>query len=66
MSRFRLSIEIDNAAFFNEIGKADPAPELVRILRELADRLESGEDPSALLHIRDVNGNMVGQALTED
>lgn len=51
---FVVLVEIDNAAFDPE-----PAVELARILRELADRVERGQ-PSGLL--RDVNGNIVGSS----
>lgn len=36
----------------------DNPAEIVRILRELADRFESGNPPSV---IRDINGNFVGE-----
>jgi hypothetical protein len=52
---FRLTIHTDSAAF----DGADCGPELARILRGLADRLESGTGiPLGVL--RDVNGNKVG------
>lgn len=51
---FTLRIETDNEAF------ADcPKAEIARILRETADRLESGRYVNKL---RDLNGNIVGSA----
>lgn len=60
MSTFRLQMNIDNAAFTD-----DEAGEIVRILRDVADRIDAN-DPGALTsneceHIRDVNGNHVGE-----
>lgn len=52
---FTLRMETDNAAFGENI--TDNQYEVARILRELADRLEEGEDSG---WIRDVNGNKVG------
>lgn len=49
-----LTIEIENSgAAFD-----DPRPELARILRELAGKLEAGRRPTGL---RDANGNLCGQ-----
>jgi len=45
-------INTDNAAF-----RPDPTFEIARILRELADRIEWGEEDGKLT---DVNGNVVG------
>ena len=59
--KLNLSIDTTNAAFDGD----DRGPELARILRELADRLEDGRfgpmDTAAPL--RDINGNRVGMAL---
>ena len=53
---FRLEVTCDNAAF------DDPGPELARILREAADKLESDLHSCRWFQtIRDVNGNNVGQ-----
>ena len=38
MSAFHLTVNVDNAAF-----DPDPRPELARILRAVAERVESGE-----------------------
>lgn len=50
-----LTINMDNAAFENP-------SELARILRELADKIESNEGVSSgdKLVARDINGNTVG------
>lgn len=53
--QFRLQIACDNAAF--EDGMAT---ELARILRDVARRIESGEDCGSFVSVRDVNGNVVG------
>jgi len=45
---------MDNAAFEDGEGK----PELARILRRLADKVEAGDEPPFLY---DVNGNKVGK-----
>jgi len=55
-SNFTLNIDIENAAF-----EPDAAPELARLLREIADRIESG---SIAGKIRDYNGNHVGSFKT--
>lgn len=58
---FKLSITCDNAAFEDA-----PGDELARILRRLADRLESGAPASQFaarfdaVSLHDVNGNKVG------
>lgn len=52
MARFTLTIDTDNAAF-----DPDPAPEVARILRQTADRVEAGVTSGAA---RDINGNRVG------
>jgi len=51
-SNFTLNIDIENAAF-----DPDAAPELARLLREIADRVENGSIGGT---IRDFNGNNVG------
>jgi hypothetical protein len=52
MDRFALTINCTNAAFDD-----DPRPEIARILRELADRLDGGITQGG---VHDVNGNTVG------
>lgn len=53
---FTLYIHTESAAFEDE-----PVPETARILRAVADRLESGTDASHFLTIFDINGNDVGR-----
>lgn len=53
MKQFVLSIECENAAF-NECEKE----EVARILREVSDKLERGEE---IGRVRDFNGNLVGE-----
>ena len=58
MSAFRLSIETDNAAFEDY-----PGQEVARILRKLADRVDScGDDLESAdgVGLVDYNGNTVG------
>lgn len=53
---FQLEIaSLANAAFAH-----NPRPEIARILRETADKIEQGRDVIAL---RDANGNTVGDAI---
>ena len=60
---FRLAIECDNAAF--EAG--NEGMEVARILRELADRVESrGDFEGCAFRLMDFNGNGVGYASTLD
>lgn len=54
--QFRLQIACDNAAFEDE----GTATELARILRDVARRIESGEDCGSFVNVRDINGNVVG------
>lgn len=68
---FRLHIDCDNAAF-----EPSPAPELARILRSIADRLDTveGEDYTDqhggwIKHyqtVLDSNGNDVGRYAVKD
>ena len=57
LSIFTVKIDTNNAAF-----SGDPAPELSRILRAIADRVEGGEDISMFQTILDANGADVGFA----
>lgn len=55
MKKVQLTVNIENAAFEDQ-----PEHELVRILRKLADTLESrGLDDD--ISIKDINGNTVGK-----
>jgi len=50
---FTLRFDTDNAVFEESF-----ASECARILREVADKLEEGDDNGA---IRDINGNSIGK-----
>ncbi|HWC37359.1 MAG TPA: hypothetical protein VG476_02465 [Acidimicrobiales bacterium] len=54
-SEFSVRFDCDDDAFHPE-----PGPEIARILRVVADRMEAGEDASRPVVIRDINGNVVG------
>lgn len=56
---FFVKINVGNAAF-----QESPDGEVVRILRKLADQLESGHGYSS--DIRDLNGNKVGKVGFDD
>lgn len=60
--KFKLSINCDNAAFCDgaEPTQQSAAPELARILRDVADRIEQGELYYVHRNIKDINGNIVG------
>lgn len=74
--KFQLEIGLGNAAFTHVTadetnGEPNPGPELARILRQLADRLESEPvevPPSLWTHrnLFDHNGNPVGEARFAD
>ena len=59
---FKLEIETGNAAFDDT-----PASEIARILRHLAERLETNGAPESgdAFTLHDYNGNRVGWARTE-
>jgi hypothetical protein len=52
--RKMIKIEISTS---NQAFELDAQVEVARILRELADKIEQGEEPTRL---RDLNGNSVG------
>jgi hypothetical protein len=57
--RFRVQFATTNSAF----DGGDRPLEIARILRALADRIEAeGIAPSAVIQLRDINGNGVGNA----
>jgi hypothetical protein len=56
---FKIEIETGNAAFEDDNRNY----ELARILRQIAERLESGEDAGRVL---DINGNKVGSFEMEE
>ena len=53
-TQFVLKINLENDAFF-----CDHTPELARLLRVVADKVERDEEVSTIL---DINGNTVGKA----
>lgn len=59
---FKLSIDCGNAAFCDDDAptQASAAPELARILRAVADRIESGDTFDTFRNLHDINGNIVG------
>ncbi len=59
--RYKLVMDLGNDAFYTEDGVFDPAPEMGRILRKLAKRLEVA-DVDDDVRLRDINGNDVGRA----
>ena len=56
MKNITITINTENAAFEDGDGNI----ELVRILRDLASKVESGSNPETL---RDINGNKVGTVI---
>jgi hypothetical protein len=56
MSTFTLKVDTESAAFDD-----NPTPELVRILRSIADAIEKGREYDMYQTILDVNGNDVGR-----
>jgi hypothetical protein len=61
--KFELFFNCDNAAFsgLDEHNAETAATEIVRILREVASRIESGDTANAYRDVRDFNGNIVGK-----
>ncbi len=57
MKAFHLSFRTDNAAFFDNMEG-----EIIRILRQTADRIETGGTIplDTRIILRDINGNHVG------
>ena len=53
--RFQLQFTADDDAF-----QPDPSAEIVRILREVANRIERGDSYNTFRNIHDANGNIVG------
>ena len=57
LTKFQVFLNLDNDAF-----QPDPTEEIVRILRDIADRMEiEGETPEFFKTILDYNGNDVGR-----
>ena len=57
MSTLSIVIRQDNAAF-----QPDPTPETVRLLRDIANRMEQSRHPG--MSVMDANGNNVGSCST--
>lgn len=57
--RFRMEFDCDNVAF------DDPIPEIVRIIRNVADIVETEETEFYPYTIFDGNGNQIGSATLE-
>lgn len=59
---FKLSIKCENAAFCYDENPTiqSAAPEIARILRDVAGRIEQGELYNTHKNIKDINGNIVG------
>lgn len=57
LTLFKVQIDMANSAF------DPPEPELSRILRELADRLDHDIVDRINVTIKDINGNTVGFAI---
>jgi hypothetical protein len=61
MSALTITLNTDNEAF-----ETHAEYEVARILRELADRIESGDIDDDGASIHDVNGNTIGQLTVEE
>lgn len=60
---FKLEFKTDNAAFVDDDGNVAAGPEIARILREIADKYDSGvwSTNGPALPVYDVNGNRIGE-----
>jgi hypothetical protein len=62
-AKFTLAIKCKGAAFDDETGTVtheSAAPELARILRDVARRIEDGDSFDTFRNCHDINGNVVG------
>ena len=50
----------------SDVFKPAPAPELARILREVADQIEAGLEHGKSVPLHDINGNHVGSFMLVD
>ena len=57
MAQFRLTVDLDNAAFSDQYD----GQELARILRMVAQKIEDSGIPWYYQNIKDINGNIVGR-----
>ena len=65
--KFKLSMDCDNAAFLEddlpEEAPSQPGPEIARILKRLAVKVDNSCDPDGdSWALMDTNGNRVGKA----
>lgn len=60
--RYTITIHTDGAAFHTDDGRPDAGPEVARILRDLADKVEPCRNLPARTGLRDTNGITVGNA----
>ena len=63
IARFTLSIKCSGFAFDDETGAVtheSAAPELARIIHDVARRIEDGDSFDTFRNCRDINGNIVG------
>lgn len=58
MLKATITINLEGAAFFDADDRHDPGPEVARILRALAKRVDGDGETAGTL--RDANGNHVG------
>ena len=63
-AKFTLSIKCEGAAFDDDetgvVTHESAAPELARILRDVARRIEDGDSFNTFRNCCDINGNVVG------
>ena len=57
MAQFKLTVDMDNAAFSDQYD----GQELSRILRMVADKIDDNGIPWQYQNIKDINGNIVGK-----
>ena len=64
-AKFTLTIKCEGAAFDDDetgaVTHESAAPELARILRDVAYRIEDGDSFNTFRDCRDINGNVVGK-----
>ncbi len=61
MRKFTISFSCENAAFDTTDDPAQEEREIARVLRDIADKVERGEEMMFYQTIRDVNGNDIGR-----
>lgn len=63
-NKFMLNITTGNASFGD--NEWEERAELSRILREVADRINNGDDIGMFRNIKDIDGNIVGTFALKD